>query len=148
MKIFFDTCALAEFLCDRIQADYVNRILEWADKTRSVCVISPASFYTLSYVIDVHYKKLGLDKDLRVKKSRSTFNAILSSFELSETNENIINRGTNNPLFTDLEDSFQYESAVKYGCDVLLTINISDFANCNKSKIEIITPIDFVNKYL
>ncbi len=148
MKIFFDTCTLAEFLCDRIQADYVNRILEWVDKTKTISVISPASFYTLSYVIEVHYKKNGYDKDKRVKELRSTFNAILSSFELSETNETIIKSGTNNLLFTDLEDSFQYESAVKYGCDVLLTINISDFENSDKSKIEIITPIDFVKKYL
>ena len=50
--------------------------------------------------------------------------------------------------FSDLEDSYQYQTAVNAGCNVLLTLNIRDFKQITDSPISIMTPEEFVNKYI
>ena len=48
----------------------------------------------------------------------------------------------------ELEDSYQYQTAVNAGCNVLLTLNIRDFKQITDSSISIMTPEEFVNKYI
>ena len=49
---------------------------------------------------------------------------------------------------TDLEDSFQYRCALENRCHVLITINDNDYKKADQSRIEIMTPSAFVEKYL
>lgn len=48
----------------------------------------------------------------------------------------------------DLEDSFQYQCALTAQCDVFITINIRDFRDVDFAYMNIMTPQEFVDKYL
>ena len=48
----------------------------------------------------------------------------------------------------DIEDSFQYRSALENRCQVLITINENDFKNADQSRMAILTPSAFVEKYM
>ena len=47
MKIFFDTCTIIDYLCNRNNSANVDRILQLADDNRWECIISAGSFYTI-----------------------------------------------------------------------------------------------------
>jgi predicted nucleic acid-binding protein len=56
--------------------------------------------------------------------------------------------GVNDLAFDDVEDSFQYQSALQAKCDALVTINLRDYSAADTSTIEILSPTEFVAKYL
>ena len=53
MKLFFDTCAVIDYLCNRQNADSIEKILIKAEKENWECFISVGSFYTLTYLIEL-----------------------------------------------------------------------------------------------
>lgn len=50
--------------------------------------------------------------------------------------------------FNDLEDSFQFQTAAQNRCGTLITLNIDDYKNADQSRMEILTPSAFVEKYI
>ena len=48
----------------------------------------------------------------------------------------------------DTEDSFQYQCALQNKCDALITINLKDYSNADTAKMEILSPTEFVEKFL
>jgi predicted nucleic acid-binding protein len=50
--------------------------------------------------------------------------------------------------FNDLEDSFQFQTAAQNRCGTIITINIDDYKNADRSRMEILTPSAFVEKYI
>lgn len=52
----------------------------------------------------------------------------------------------NNTSFADLEDSYQYQSALDSGCDVLVTINVGDYKDCN-GETRIMSLKEFAERY-
>ena len=56
--------------------------------------------------------------------------------------------GINDMAFDDVEDSFQYQCALQNKCDTLITINLRDYLSADTSKVEILSPSEFVDKYL
>ena len=56
--------------------------------------------------------------------------------------------GTNDTAFDDVEDSFQYQCALQNKCDALVTINLSDYRGADIQKIDVYSPVEFVNKVL
>ncbi len=48
----------------------------------------------------------------------------------------------------DAEDSFQYQCALQNKCDALITINLKDYSNADTAKMEILSPTEFVEKFL
>ena len=67
---------------------------------------------------------------------------------LSKTTSKRITQAINDTDFDDVEDSFQYQCALQNNCNALITINLRDYRNVNTSKIEILSPTEFVKKYL
>ena len=57
MKIFFDTCTIIDYLCNRNNSANVDRILQLADDNRWECIISAGSFYTITYLIEPKIRK-------------------------------------------------------------------------------------------
>ena len=53
--------------------------------------------------------------------------------------------GVDDTSFSDIEDSFQYQCALRNRCDYLVTININDFSNAPQTLTKVLTPNDFVN---
>ena len=60
----------------------------------------------------------------------------------------LIKRVCSKLSINDLEDSFQYQCALTAQCDVFITINIRDFRDVDFAYMNIMTPQEFVDKYL
>lgn len=50
--------------------------------------------------------------------------------------------------FSDIEDSFQYFSALSSGCDFLLNTNLTDYRCGYNSNITVTSPLDFLTTVL
>ena len=59
-----------------------------------------------------------------------------------------LSTGINDRAFDDVKDSFQYQCAMQNKCDALITINLKDYRGVDSSKIEVLSPTEFVEKYL
>lgn len=148
MKIFVDTNIVIELLENRKEADYVDRIFEAIEVRQWEKLLSVGSFYTLIFLIERIIRRQGIGNPLCVEKLRSVLNQLLESFKIVELNHEELKAGVNNEAFTDLEDSYQYMAALSSKSDILLTLNTSDFRHASQSKINIVSPQEFIERYL
>lgn len=147
MNIFFDTNIVLELLADRAQADQVAAIIELCAKNKWNKFLSVGSVYTIAFMTERILHQQGLTKPNLTEKQREIFHDLLDSFEIVSLNSTNIADGADDPSFSDLEDSFQYQSALQADCEILITINIKDFKNADQENIKIMEPNDFMNKY-
>lgn len=145
MKIFFDTCAIVDYLCNRKEAQLVDEILSNAEAKEWECFISVGSFYTLTYLLELHLKRNGFsDKEQRIGKLREILEGILDTFAIADIYDEDLMLSIKDSSFMDLEDCYQYHAAIAVSCDWLVTININDFKNANMDNIKIGSPSDFL----
>lgn len=148
MKVFLDTNIFLDYFQRRQQYHAVSQIFDAIEDGKLKAVVSTGCIYTLAYVIRIELKRMGVFRPEQTERLRSTLNTILGLVSTANlSHRNAIN-GINDTAFDDVEDSFQYQCAKQSKCDVLLTINLRDYRNADASKIEILSPIDFVEKYL
>lgn len=147
MKVFYDTNIILEFLLKRKEGDKVRDILLWSHENHVEKFLSSGSFYTLTYLIEKYLKNQGAQN---AQNRRHELTCILSGLlqEYKIIGETDWRKAINDVRFSDLEDSYQYQTAVNAGCNVLLTLNIRDFKQITDSSISIMTPEEFVNKYI
>ena len=62
----------------------------------------------------------------------------LSVFTVAEHDNVSLLCGINDDSFCDIEDSCQYQLAVKHDCDCLLTFNASDFPVKTDAHVEVV----------
>lgn len=146
MKLFVDTNILIELFENRKDADSVDRIFAACEDSNWERYLSVGSFYTLTYLIERILRKQGIHQPDTVVELRKILSSILDTFSIANINADHLRQGISDLAFCDLEDSYQHQSALASGCDVLLTINKSDF-KLSKS-IEVLTPQEFIFKYL
>jgi len=79
---------------------------------------------------------------------RSTLNTVLSMATVAGISHKSIVNGTNDLAFDDVEDSFQYQCAIQNKCDALVTINLKDYRGADSARIEVLSPTEFISKYL
>lgn len=147
MKVFYDTNIILEFLLKRKEGDKVMDILLWSHENHVEKFLSSGSFYTLTYLIEKYLKNQGIQD---TQNRRHELTCILSGLlqEYKIIGETDWGKALSDVRFSDLEDSYQYQTAVNAGCNVLLTLNIRDFKQITDSPISIMTPEEFVNKYI
>lgn len=147
MKVFYDTNIILEFLLKRKEGDKVRDILLWSHENHVEKFLSSGSFYTLTYLIEKYLKNQGTQD---AQNRRHELTCILSRLlrEYTIIGETDWGKAINDVRFSDLEDSYQYQTALNAGCNVLLTLNIRDFKQITDSSISIMTPDEFVNKYI
>lgn len=145
MRIFFDTCTIIDYLCNRKNAQLVDEILSYAEEREWECFISVGSFYTMTYLLELYLKHNGFsDKEQRIDRLREILEDVLDTFTIADIFTEDLLMSVKNTAFTDLEDSYQYHAAIAASCKWLVTINISDFKNANLDKVKIVTPSDFI----
>lgn len=148
MKLFFDTCTIIDYLCNRSNSAMVDRILQLTDERRWQCVMSAGSFYTITYLIELDLKRNGyVDKSARIVRLREILNGVLDTFYIPDLNWDILYEGVNNAMFNDLEDSYQYEMACKSVCEYLITDNLSDYKDSDQTIIKIVSPQEFLTLF-
>lgn len=70
MKIFCDTNIIVEFLCQREQANYIEKILKF-ESDNNQFFVSVGGFYTITYIIEKYLRKeTGLSVEQRIDKLR------------------------------------------------------------------------------
>lgn len=147
MRVFIDTNLIMEMLEQRAQADIIGNIFDFLESKDWEKAISVGSFYTITYLTERILHKQGWVKPELIAQQRKILNGILDKFIIPVIGEEELSAGVNDEAFSDLEDSYQLQSALSLDCDTLVTINITDFPIDNNYGIEILTPQEFYSKY-
>ena len=147
MRIFCDTNIITEFLEKRLQFEAVASILSLpSDKYQ--LYLSEGGFYTITFLMDRQLRHQEIYNPERLEISRKGLLRILSTFKITSAGSEGLEQGVIDENFKDLEDSYQYQAALRCKADILLTINIKDFRDADKSNIQILTPENFVTTYM
>lgn len=147
MRIFVDTNVFIEYIEKRIYFREVRLLFDVLEEKIHTGYISGGSFYTIAYIIDRGLRRKGVCNPERSLQVRSALLQILDLVDVVNIGNDDLLIGVSDTSFTDLEDSFQYHTALKARCDVLVTLNIKDFKPVGGS-VRIISPEDFVREFL
>ena len=148
MRIFVDTNIVSELLEERSQVDYIDLIFENAEQKGWTRVLSVGSFYTITFLTERFFRRQEIGLPQLVEQQRKILNSLLQAFEIADISKEELSSGVSDVQFNDLEDSYQYQSAIKSKCSVLWTINKKDFMNVTNGNIQILSPQEFVDTYI
>ena len=148
MKVFLDTNIFLEYFEQRRQYQAVSQVLSAIEDGRLKAIVSAGCIYTLAYLIRAELKRQGIHRPEQTLRLRQTLDIVLSMVTVAGVSHKRLVSGNSDLAFNDIEDSFQYQCALQNKCDVLVTINIKDFCNADTSAMEILSPEEFISKYL
>lgn len=148
MKVFLDTNIFIEFVSLRKQETLICSIFETIKKANLTAAVSVGGMYTIAYLLTRIFKKKDIHQPELNEKVRLGLNGLIDLAEVIDCSQDTIQEAINDERFTDIEDSFQYHCAEQHDCDVLLTINIKDYKNVLGGRPEVLTPEEFVEKFL
>ena len=106
------------------------------------------SAYTLTYLFELGLKKQGCHRPELTQRIRCLLADVLNLATVVQLSHAGVEIAAFDEAFTDIEDSLQYHCALENRCAVLITINERDFKNVEQSRLEILTPMGFVEKYM
>lgn len=148
MKIFLDTNIFLEYFEQRREYQAVSQILNAVEDGKIKAVVSVGCVYTLAYLIRMELKRQDVHRPEQTIRLRSMLDTVMSMVTAVGISHKRITQGIKDVAFDDVEDSFQYQCALQAKCDALVTINLRDYRNAATSKIEILSPTEFAEKYL
>ena len=148
MKVFLDTNIFLEYFERRREYQAVSPLLSAIEDGKLKAVISAGCVYTLAYLIRMELKRQDVHRPEQTLRLRSTLNTVLSMATVAGISHKSIVNGTNDLAFDDVEDSFQYQCAIQNKCDALVTINLKDYRGADSARIEVLSPTEFISKYL
>ena len=134
-----------EFLAERPKASQVESVISLCEKNGWSKYLSVGSIYTIAYMTERILHQKGLVRPELIEVQRNIFQALLSSYRVVPLKLGRILEAAGDLSFSDLEDSFQYQSALQVDCDVLLTFNIKDFKEAKQEDIKIMEPEAFLS---
>ena len=148
MKVFLDTNLFLEYFEQRREYQAVSQLLSAVEDGRVKAVVSVGCVYTLAYLIRMELKRQDIHRPEQTLRLRATLGTVMSMVTATGIGHKRITKGINDTTFDDVEDSLQYQCALQAKCDALITINLRDYNNADTSKMEIISPTEFAEKYL
>jgi predicted nucleic acid-binding protein len=148
MKVFLDTNLFLEYFEQRREYQAVSQLLSAVEDGKIKAVVSVGCIYTLAYLVRVELKRQDIHRPEQTLRLRSTLNTVMSMVTAVGLSHKRLSLGINDQAFDDVEDSFQYQCALQNKCDALITINLRDYRSADTSKVEILSPTEFVDKYL
>ena len=148
MKIFLDTNIFLEYFEQRREYQAVDKLLSAVEDGKLKAVVSVGCVYTLAYLVRVELKRQGIHRPEQTLRLRSTLNTVMSMVTVVGLSHKRLSLGINDLAFDDVEDSFQYQCAIQNKCDALVTMNLRDYRNTDTAKMEILSPTEFVAKFL
>lgn len=148
MKVFLDTNIFLEYFERRREFRAVSSLLSAVEDGKLKAVVSVGCVYTLAYLIRMELKRQDIHRPEQTQRLRSTLDTVMSMVTAVGLSHKRVTVGINDEAFDDVEDSFQYQCALQNKCDALVTINLRDFRNADTSKMEILSPTEFVEKFL
>lgn len=147
MRVYLDTNIVMEYLGNRTFHKEVATILKAAQQKALDAFISVNSLDTIIYLLGNQLKDKGIHEPEKRQTIRSILCDLLAYIDVVSSSKDDILRALKDTDFSDLEDSVQYHCALENSIDSFITLNTKDF-NRAATGIEIITPLDFVNKHI
>lgn len=147
-KVFLDTNVFLEYFEQRREYRSVRQLMNAVEDGKLKAVVSIGCVYTLTYLIQAGLKQNGIHRPEQTMRLRSTLNTVMSMVTVGGLSHKRVSKAINDIAFDDVEDSLQYQCALQSKCDTLVTINLRDYRNADTSKMEILSPTEFVEKYL
>jgi hypothetical protein len=133
LKVFLDTNILTDHIQNR--NNYSIEIIKMCELGKVHGYVSASSFYTLVFLIQKH----------STLNPRSVLEHYLEMVEpLPTTKENLY--GSLSSSFKDLEDAFQYHTALdEKGMSYFITNNVKDFKYANP-KLPVLSAQNFIER--
>jgi predicted nucleic acid-binding protein len=137
MKLFVDANVLISVLNKEYPLfSYSSRILSLAGSSKFQLYTSPICLAIAFYFTEKKYK---------AEKAKAKINLLCEHINIAETSERCVLKALQDKSVLDLEDGFEYYSAVESKCDCMITEDIDDFYF---SKMEVVSCEVFFEKYL
>ena len=144
MRVFIDTNIFAEYIFEREQSASVQRIFQAIKEKRIDAYTSSASIYTMAYISEHMLKRKGIHQPELTEQVRKIIESLLQLVQIGNVEHSDMITGVNDNSFSDIEDSFQNQCALKNGCNYLITINTKDFDKANQNLMKVVPPNKFV----
>ena len=148
MKLFLDTNIFAEFIGRRSQFEAVSQIVDAILNEEHSACISAGSIYTLAFIFERSLKAQDIHRPELTDRLRGYLSEVLSMATICPLSHAGAEAAVYDKAFADIEDSFQYRCALEAHCPVLLTINTNDFKNADQSVVAVMSPKEFIEKYM
>jgi predicted nucleic acid-binding protein len=148
IKVFLDTNIFLEYFEQRREYRAVSQLLSAVEDGKLKAIISVGCVYTLTYLIRMGLKQKEVHRPEQTLQLRATLDNVMSLVAIGGLSQKRVAQAINDNTFDDVEDSLQYQCALQSQCDTLITINLRDYRNADTSKMEILSPTEFVEKYL
>lgn len=133
-KIYLDTNVILEHAMQRSNYLQVVDIFHLAETNVIECYTSSATFFTIAFFLR------------KEKNSRQIFKAYFSFIKAVTTSNADLNTAINSS-FTDIEDAFQYYSALGK-CDAFVTFNKKNFTRHQNNQLPCLTPAEFLKRVI
>lgn len=135
-KLFLDANILVTVLCNEYpRFSACARVLSLADDRRFEVYTSPLCLAIGAYFAE---KKVGR------KNARKKIGLLAEKLRITNVGAKAVERTMADPRITDIEDGFQYHSAVDAGCTSIVTYDRNDF---HFAAIEVLDAEDYLHKY-
>ena len=137
MKVFLDANILVSILNKEYPSfAHTSRILSLAGTPRFRIFTSPLCLAIAAYFAGKKYQS---------DTTKQKINTLCEHIEIAEMNTAAVRSALSDPAVKDLEDGFQYYSALDAGCDCIVTENTGDYYY---SRIEVLCSLDFYSRYM
>ena len=134
-KIFLDANVLVTVLCNEYpRFSACVRVLSLADDNRFEVYTSPLCLAIGAYFAE---KKSGK------KLARKKIALLAEKLEITTMGAKAVERTMSDPRITDIEDGFQYHSALEAGCTYIITYDKRDW---KFAAVQVMAPEDFLLK--
>jgi arginine utilization protein RocB len=104
-------------------------------------------YYTLAYLFEQILKHKGIHRPELTELVRKIVHSMLQLVPIGTMELSDMFLGIKDSSFLDLEDSFQYQCALKNQCNYMISINIKDFPNTS-NEIIAVTLNEFVDRII
>ena len=148
MRVFIDTNIFAEYIFDRDQSASVQRLFQAIKAKEFEAIASTASIYTMTYISEQMLKQKGIHRPDSTEQVRKIIDSLLLLVHIGTMEHSDMMDAANDSSFSDIEDAFQYQCALRNQCNFLITINVKDFTKASSDLVRVVTPNDFANNYL
>ena len=140
-----DSNVILEVILQREQVDVAKRSLSLLSVGKHEAYLTVGGFYGMLYTVDNYLRKvMELKKPNRIDALRSIMKQVLNKFQVAEHDRDSLLCSIDDKAFYDLEDSCQYQAALKEGCTLLVTFNKNDFYVSDDAPVKVMTPQEFL----
>lgn len=139
MKVLVDTNVILDYVLQREHYAEAKQAIAREIVSQNSLFLSVGGFYTMVFVVEKYFRKdLQQSRLAAVEQTRDVMRKVLSLFVVAEHDNETLLRAIDDLAYSDIEDSCQYQLALKYGCERLLTFNANDFPTDTCGGVEIV----------